>query len=287
MVLGGQLSADTRRRVRNGAAPSSSPRPLKYQHVYDLVLDLIDERGLREGDKLPSTAELADLAGVSIISVRRALDELSHGGKIIRHQGVGTFVAPQRLVSEPAHPGALFDTITRDGQGAVLTTELLSVVVGLPSSNHAEALGIDAGQPVWEITRLRAIGGEPKILERAVLPLSRITAIDENYLAAGGSLYGFLRDRYGLSDDFVEQSLQVDQPNAWERDKLGLSSQESVVRVRGVSSSADGVAFDCYQQSYPAHEFVFYVAGSGSPKLLQSAGEGRWSVKPLGSPSAD
>ena len=281
------MSADPMRRMSGRTAPTPSTRPLRYQHVYDLVLELIDERGLREGDRLPSTAELAELAGVSVISVRRALDELSHGGKIVRHQGVGTFVAPQRLVSEPAHPGALLDTITRDGQGAALTTELLSVVVGLPSSNHAEALGIDAGQPVWEITRLRTIGAEPKILERAVLPLSRISAIDEEYLRAGGSLYGYLRDRYGLSDDFVEQSLQVDHPNAWEREKLGLSSQSSVVRVRGVSSGADGVAFDCYQQSYPANEFVFYVSGSGSPKLLQSAGDGRWSVKPLGSPSGD
>lgn len=279
------MSADTRRRARNRSPEVASPRPLRYQHVYDLVLELIDERGLREGDKLPSTTELAELAGVSVISVRRALDELSHVGKIVRHQGVGTFVAPQRLVSEPAHPGALLDTMTRDGRGADLTAELLSVVVGLPSSNHAEALGIDPGQPVWEITRLRTIGGEPKILERAVLPLSRVSAIDEDYLRAGGSLYGFLRDKYGLSDDFVEQSLQVDHPNAWEREKLGLSSQNSVVRVRGVSSSADGIAFDCYQQSYPADEFVFYVSGTGSPKLLQSAGDGRWSVKPLGSPS--
>lgn len=281
------MAADTRRRTRNATSQVPAPRQLRYQHVYDMVLELIEERGLREGDKLPSTVELAELAGVSVISVRRALDELSHGGKIVRHQGVGTFVAPQRLVSEPAHPGALLDTLTRDGQGAELSTELLSVVVGLPSSNHAEALGIDAGQPVWEITRLRSIGAEPKVLERAVLPLSRINAIDEEYLRSGGSLYGYLRDRYGLSDDFVEQSLQVDHPNAWEREKLGLSSQSSVVRVRGVSSDANGVAFDCYQQSYPADEFVFYVAGSGSPRLLQSAGDGRWSVKPLGDQSGD
>lgn len=270
------------RATGSGSIGGVAPRTLRYQHVYDLVLDLIDEHDLREGDKLPSTAELAKLADVSVISVRRALDELAHGGKIVRHQGVGTFVAPQRLVSEPARPGALLGTISRAGQEAAMGTELLSVLVGLPSPNHAEALGIDVGQPVWEVTRLRTLDSAPKILERAVLPLSRVSAIDEEYLAAGGSLYGFLRDRYELVDDFVEQSLVVDHPNAWERDHLGLGGQDTVVRVRGVSFGRDGIAFDCYQQTYPAHDFVFYVSGDGSPKLLQPVGDGRWSVKPLG-----
>jgi DNA-binding GntR family transcriptional regulator len=267
----------------DGAAPAGAePRTLRYQRVYDLVLELIEEGDLRAGDRLPSTARLAELAGVSIISVRRALDDLAHGGKIVRHQGVGTFVAPQRLVSEPARPGSLLGMISQAGQDAVMGTTLLSVLVGLPSSNHARALGIDSGQPVWEISRLRTLEGAPKILERAVLPLSKAVAIDENYLADGGSLYDFLRDKYDLVDDFVEQSLEVDHPNSWEREHLNLTGHDSVVRVRGVSFGRDGTAFDCYQQTYPAHEFVFYVSGDGSPKLLKSAGDGRWSVKPLG-----
>lgn len=264
------------------ARGAGTGRALRYQHVYDLVLQIIDERDLRAGDKLPSTAELAQLASVSVMSVRRALDELAHVGRIVRHQGVGTFVAPQRIISEPSRPGALLDTISGRDADTVLSTQLLGVIVGLPSKNHAEALGIEIGQPVWEISRLRVLGAEPKVLERAVLPLSRVPAIDEDYLAAGGSLYGYLHGRYGLSDDFVEQSLEVDHPNSWEREKLGLTAQDTVVRIRGVSFAPGGVAFDCYQQTYPAHEFVFYTTGGGSPKLLSPGGSGGWSIKPLG-----
>lgn len=279
------LAKPQQRATRGKSLDGAKPRTLRYQRVYDLVLELIEEGDLRAGDQLPSTAGLAELAGVSIISVRRALDELAHGGKIVRHQGVGTFVAPQRLVSEPTRSGSLLGTISHAGQDAVMSTELLSVLVGLPSPNHTEALGIDPGQPVWEIARLRVLEGAPKILEKAVLPLSRVAAMDEKYLAEGGSLYGFLRDKYDLVDDFAEQSFEVDHPNSWEREHLSLSAQDSVVRVRGVSFGRDGIAFDCYQQTYPAHEFVFYVSGRDSPKLLKSAGDGRWSVKPLGAPS--
>ncbi|MCV7224889.1 GntR family transcriptional regulator [Mycolicibacterium komossense] len=259
-----------------------SPRALRYQHVYDLVVALIEDQGMREGDQLPSTAELADMAGVSVISVRRALDELARSGKIVRHQGVGTFVAPQRLVSEPSRPGALLETLRRRGGEVELDTELVSMLVGLPSAKHAAALGIDPGQPVWEICRLRSLGSSPKVLEKAVLPLSIVPSLEENRIADGGSLYGFLAERYGFTDDFVEQVFEVDQPNSWERNHLRLNAKDNVVRIRGISVNAAGVAFDSFQQTYPAREFLFYVSGSSGPRLMEPDDNGPWSVRPLG-----
>jgi len=272
-----------------GGARSSdkrSSRALRYQHVYDLVVAMIEDNGMREGDQLPSTAELAEMAGVSVISVRRALDELTRSGKIVRHQGVGTFVAPQRLLSEPSRPGALLETLKGQGDEIKLDTELVGMVVGLPGAKHAAALGIDAGQPVWEISRLRRLGSAPKVLETAVLPLSIVPSLDDSRIADGGSLYEFLAERYGYTDDFVEQVFEVDHPNSWEREHLELAAKDYVVRIRGISVNADGVAFDSFQQTYPAREFLFYVSGNSGPRLMEPSNNGPWSVRPLGSPAS-
>ena len=86
---------------------SKLERKLRYQHVYDLVLAIMAERDLKPGDRLPSTTELAEIAEVSSISVRRALDELERAGKITRRQGLGTFVAESRIASDPTRPGEL------------------------------------------------------------------------------------------------------------------------------------------------------------------------------------
>lgn len=271
-----------RHHAQGEASTDKSSRALRYQVVYDLVLSLIEDQHLREGDRLPSTTELAALAEVSIISVRRALEELTQAGKIVRRQGIGTFVAPKRIISKPSHPGALLETLGGANAHVVLETSLLSIVVGLPSSTHQEALGLEPGEPVWEICRLRSLGGVPKILEKGVLPLSRVPAVDEGYLNDGGSLYTFLRDRYDLADHYEEQSLEVDRPNSWEREKLTLAVQDTIVRIRGVSFSLDGIAFDSYQQTYLAKEFVFYTSGSGSPQLLKPATNRSWSIAPLG-----
>jgi GntR family transcriptional regulator len=267
-------------RQRQIASQESEERKLRYLHVYDWILDFIARNNLTGGDKLPSSTELARLTGVSLISVRHALDKLEHAGKIHRHQGIGTFVAKDRIVSEPSRTGRLLETLSPSG-GPELATEVLAINVGLPGPEIAKALSIEVGQPVWEIVRRRSLRTTPAILEQAVLPLSLVPAINESDLQAGDSLYTLLAERYGLRDDYAEQSLEVDKPTAAEREALDLGPRDQVVRIRGVSFTADGKAFDCYQQTYKASDFVFYTSGSGSRHLLQPNDMKQWVVLPL------
>jgi len=258
-----------------------APRVLRYDVVKELVLSLIIDQNLQPGDKLPSSAELAKMADVSLISVRRALDELERAGRIQRHQGVGTFVSQSRIVSQPAHKGALLATLSGGGSNTSLQTELLRLQVGRPSAAIAQALNIDEGQPVWEVVRGRKVAGQPAILERAILPLSLVPSLDERYLAGGGSLYTYLEDKYGISDHSEEQYLEVAMPDDLEARWLNLPTRESVVKVKGVSVSTDSVPFDCFQQTYPAKKFVFYVSGFNSHQLLSAPGTEVWNITPL------
>ena len=125
------------------AGPSGGDRKLRYQQVQELVLTIMAERDLRPGDRLPSTTELADIADVSTISVRRALDELERAGRIKRHQGLGTFVAEPRIAADPTRPGELLQTLTdNQGRAPAMSTSLIAISVGLPSATIAAALGV-------------------------------------------------------------------------------------------------------------------------------------------------
>src|ERR1700683_4586061 len=90
------------RRDRPGGAtpPDRSGAGLLYEQVVDYVEKLISERGLAPGDLLPSYAELAELTGVSLITVRRALEELERAGKVRRHQGLGTVLGRPGVPTE-------------------------------------------------------------------------------------------------------------------------------------------------------------------------------------------
>lgn len=254
---------------------------LRYQQVMQLVERLVAERGLAPGDRLPTNDELAAMAGVSLMSVRRGLDELEREGRVARHQGVGTFVADPRIVSDPARAGGLRSTLGAGDDGPAVETRLLAAVRGVAGPAVADALGLEPPVQVWEIRRLRLLNGRPEIFERAVLPVALVPQVDREVLAAGGSLYRFLAERYGLVDSYEEQYLEVATPSRDERRLLGLPPRRSVVRLRGVSFAADGTPFDCFHQSYPADDFVFFISGQTNRRLVRTGDERDWGVVPL------
>ncbi len=257
-------------------------RQLRYRQVQDYVVGLIAEGNLQPGDKLPSASKLAELTGVSLISVRRGLTELEGRGVVYRHQGVGTFVGSGRIVTAPNRSGELLSSLVGRKMRLEVRTELLSMVVGAASANIASALSIKEGEPVWEVRRVRHVGATAPILERAVLPIVRVPVLDEAYLSAGKSMYAYLEREYGLTDAMTEQAIQVDHPTKEEQKVLSLRATANVVRIRGISLDAEGRAFDCYEQVYGASNFIFYVENVDRRELLQPAEMGDWLVEPIG-----
>ncbi len=264
-------------RGRRAGAPH-----LRYEQVIDLIERLIAEGPLAPGSLLPSNRELAEMAGVSLITVRRAVDECARAGLVVRHQGVGTFVAPERLVSEPARAGGLRSTLAPSRGRLQVTTRVLALERGIPSQTVARALEISPQEPVWKVERLRLIRGRPMIHEQAVIPVRLAPVIDPAVLAAGASLYAYLAEHHGLSDENEEAFLEVREPSRRERRLLQVPAGDLVARVRGVSRERDGIAFDAFEQVYVARHFAFYLSGQTTRRLLQPTDVGDWEVHPLG-----
>jgi GntR family transcriptional regulator len=70
----------------------AAPGPL-YQQIVDGVQREISEGRLMPGSALPSFRGLAEELLVSVITVKRAYEELEREGIIYRRQGLGTFVS--------------------------------------------------------------------------------------------------------------------------------------------------------------------------------------------------
>ena len=284
MVLDLGGSRPVRRGRVGGHGPPGRPGTgLLYQQVVSYVQQLVAERGLAPGDMLPTHAELAELTGVSLITVRRALEELERAGKVRRHQGLGTFLARPRIVTEPARAGSLLGTLVAGGAGggAALDTRVLAMRRGLPSADIARALQISPGSPVWQLRRQRRIGGEPAVVETSVIPIALAPGLDRLVSDLPGSLYDLLAREYGLEDEYEEQYLEVIMPAPDERRLLGVAPRTQAVRIRGLSMDKAGTPFDCFEQLYPAAEFAFAISGSTSRHLLPTPGFQDWDVRSL------
>jgi len=64
-----------------------------YQQIIDGLKREVSEGRLAPGSPLPSFRGLAEELMVSVITVKRAYEELEREGIIFRRQGLGTFVA--------------------------------------------------------------------------------------------------------------------------------------------------------------------------------------------------
>jgi GntR family transcriptional regulator len=66
-----------------------------YQQIVDHLKREISEGRLKPGAALPSFRQLAEDLLVSVITVKRAYEDLEREGIIFRRQGLGTFVSEQ------------------------------------------------------------------------------------------------------------------------------------------------------------------------------------------------
>ena len=90
---------------------AQSPPARKHQHVFQALRSRISSGELKEGDRLPSEAELVREFGTSRITVSRAVRDLQLAGMVERHPGSGTFV---RLARAREHGALLVGLLIPD-----------------------------------------------------------------------------------------------------------------------------------------------------------------------------
>lgn len=74
-------------------APAEN-RPL-YLRISQLIEETIKTTQIAENEALPSERDLANMLGVSRITIRKSIDNLAQKGVVVRVHGSGTFVKKQ------------------------------------------------------------------------------------------------------------------------------------------------------------------------------------------------
>lgn len=219
-----------------GAALVRGPVPL-YHQVYSALRREIDGGRWKSGDRLPTERELGEFYGCSLVTVRRALDELVREGQIYRVRGRGTFVSEspvERQLAELTSFTAEMAVRGLEPRTIVLTQE---VTESTPST--ADRLGIASGLPVYSIERLRIAGDEPLLLEHVFLPEYLFPGLLSLDLGSS-SLYTHLSQRFGVDLVSGHQTIQPALPSAREAALLKQERSEPVLLIRLISRNADG-----------------------------------------------
>lgn len=91
----------------------NAPRAI-YLQLLDIIEEQIGAKKLAPGEMLPSENEFCDAYHISRTTVRQAFHELEQQGLIVRKQGLGTFVAEQKVARPPRKPLQLYGGHEKD-----------------------------------------------------------------------------------------------------------------------------------------------------------------------------
>ncbi len=143
-----------------------STRPL-YLQVKDMLIQRIAAGDWKPGAAIPNEIELSRELGISVGTVRKALDEMETERLISRRQGRGTFV-----IDQTANEHAIRFSNIRDPAGTRIGGEIASCTIVGAAANDVEArhLQLRNGEPIFRIHRVRSHNGVPLMVEESIVP---------------------------------------------------------------------------------------------------------------------
>jgi GntR family transcriptional regulator len=197
--------------------PQSMNTPL-YRTVYDSLRERIFAGDYPPGVALPSEPRLVEDYGVSLITVRRALQELVLDGLIERRQGIGSFV---REAARGVVVGlSSFDADVAEGR-LRLTRDLLADRELPAPADVARRLRLPAGSAVRFLSRLDRQGAVPFSVDDVYIPpeLARTVTAE---LAASPLFFPLWCESAGIEVVRVDFELGVQVPDRARQQQLRI-----------------------------------------------------------------
>ncbi len=141
---------------------SSSSTPL-YRQLADIIRASIESGEFKRDSQIPTETVLSQQYEISRITVRKALEELTDEGLLVRKQGKGTFVYADKSI-QANYPFMPFnEAVQQTGQRP--STKLISYSLEIPSHRIADYFGLSDGENVITLKRVRLTDDTPIIFE--------------------------------------------------------------------------------------------------------------------------
>jgi GntR family transcriptional regulator len=140
----------------------------RYQEIADDLRAQIQRGSLAPGARLDTQRRLAEAFGVTLMTLRQALEVLEREKLIERRHGLGTFAAAPPIDYDILQFRGFAGDLSAQGEH-VSTRLLRSGFVG-GERRVTSALALGRGARVLAVERLRLVDGRPLSLQRSFLP---------------------------------------------------------------------------------------------------------------------
>ncbi|EPC00412.1 hypothetical protein L861_14155 [Litchfieldella anticariensis FP35 = DSM 16096] len=211
-------------------------RPL-YQQIKEVLLSRIVSGEWPPGTFIPSESALSQQYGVSVGTLRKALDALANENVVIRRQGKGTVVATH---DSDRSLFQFFHLVRLDGERSLPISRVLVRERRKAEAIEAEALGMEPGDEVIHIRRIRELDERPALLEDVVVSATRFTGLEEEPQPLPNTLYHLYQQRFGVSVAHAEERLFAIAAGSEEQEHLGVEVNTPLLEIRRIAKDLQG-----------------------------------------------
>jgi DNA-binding GntR family transcriptional regulator len=229
-----------------------SPVPMYYQVAMQLE-HAIETGQLAPGTRLDGELALANQLGVSRPTLRRAIQYLVDRGFLVRRRAVGTQVVHPK-VRRPVELSSLYDDLAASRKDP--RTKVLSLATVPATDRVAHALGLEDGDEVVALERLRYADGQPLAIMRNWLPVGLVELDDDRLERAG--LYQLMRAA-GIGLHLASQTIGARGATAAEARLLQARKGEPLLTMERTTYNENGQPVELADHIYRASLYSFEI----------------------------
>jgi GntR family transcriptional regulator len=208
-----------------------------YHQLYNLLLDHIDNRFYKPHDRLPSENELAAKYQISRHTAQRSIKQLVAQGVAYRMQGKGTFVSDKTItysITASLSYSAEIIGLKKAPQSRLIRMEEIPAPTVI-----ARKLGIEEGDMVYSIQRVRLVDNVPMSLQTSYLPKYLVPDLIRKKFEEG-SLFKTVKKEYGHEIGAASEFLRAVLADAYEAKLLEVNKNDAVFLLERVTKTKRG-----------------------------------------------
>lgn len=201
-----------------------------YQQVRDDIREKIQNGYYAPGSYLPCEQKLEEKYRVSRTTIRSAVAELVQDGFLYIVRGKGTKVAYSKLTDNNPELLSFTDILKSHGYQSQMIERTMEVITA--NKMLAKKMGLEEGESVIYIYRVRGVDNEPISVNRSYLPAKLFDGQKTDLLIAGDSMYENLQKYFRITITEIREEI-------W-----AISAGNDYSKVMDVDKGAPLLAFE-------------------------------------------
>ena len=214
-----------------------------YESVKKEIINKIEHKEYKSGDKIPSERELSTIYNVSRMTARQAITNLVNEGVLFREKGRGTFVASPQFFQNNVK--SFTETLREQGYNP--STKVLEASTVHNLKDICYKLDCELKEKFYKLKRIRLGNGIPIALETVYIPAKNCENLFNNDMEL--SLYKTLEEKYGYLIENIVCQIGACISNKIQMEIFQITKPVALLKINGITYSNGGEKL-FYEESY-------------------------------------